>query len=156
MKLKQKLIKQSVFFFLNISAWFARRTTLNPVTKRLMRSLAWLTIHTKNIQPQSDLTSLGTAWQKGFPSSKQVPITSIDQTTVLAEIHTPCPLRGSGDTHACYRMMEFDRSVVRRAGGEFVVLRSQAEPGVTVCQVALRMQGVNTDDLIPAHQRVQL
>ncbi len=37
----------------------------------------------------------------------------------------------TGDVHACWRMMEFDREVARRAGGQFVVvLESQATPGV--------------------------
>lgn len=73
--------------------------------------------------------------------------------TVHARILTPCPLRGTGDVHACHRMMAFDRAVLRRAGGQFVVLRSQAEPGVTRCQVALRLQGQPIDDLVPAHER---
>jgi hypothetical protein len=50
-------------------------------------------------------------------------------------------------------MMEFDRAVARHAGGQFVVLRSQAEPGRTHCEVALRGAGAPLSDLVAAHQR---
>jgi hypothetical protein len=40
-------------------------------------------------------------------------------------------------------------------GGQFVVLRSQAEPGVEVCQVAMRKADVPVDDLVPAHVRAR-
>jgi hypothetical protein len=50
-------------------------------------------------------------------------------------------------------MMEYDRAVARAAGGRFVVLESQAEPGVTACRVALRLAGASLADLIPAHLR---
>jgi hypothetical protein len=50
-------------------------------------------------------------------------------------------------------MMEFDREVLRHAGGQLVVLESQATPGVTVCRVAMRLQGQSLDGLVPAHHR---
>ena len=118
-----------------------------------MQAMARLAIRSKGIRAARDDADLGAQWQRGFPSSKQVPITRIENGTVYAQIHTPCPLRGSGDVHACYRMMEFDRAVAARAGGQFVVLRSQAEPGRTWCEVALRRAGVPVTDLTPAHER---
>jgi hypothetical protein len=33
------------------------------------------------------------------------------------------------------------------------VLRSQAEPGVTVCKIAVRRDDLPADDLVPAHLR---
>ncbi len=136
---------------LRASAWLARRS--EPLSLRLMQAMARATVRKKCIGPASDLAALGAAWQRGFPSSKQVPIRSIEGLTVLADIETPCPLRGTGDTTACWRMMQYDRSVAQAAGGQFVVLRSQAEPGVTVCQVALRTAGADVSDLLPAHVR---
>ena len=136
---------------LGISAALARRS--DGWSRAWMRRLARATVRGKRIGPAADLATLGEAWQRGFPSAKQVPITSVNGDTVMAQIRTPCPLRGSGDTTACWRMMEYDREVARAAGGEFVVLRSQAEPGVTVCQVALRRAGANLSDLVPAHVR---
>lgn len=88
-----------------------------------------------------------------FPSRKGVPITRVENDTVYAEIHITCPHRGTGNVEGCYRMMEYDRKMLEGIGGQFVVLRSQAEPGVEVCQVAMRKADVPVDDLVPAHVR---
>jgi len=48
-------------------------------------------------------------------------------------------------------MMEYDREVMRRIGGELVVLESQARPGRTFCTVAIRRQGASMADFTPAH-----
>lgn len=119
----------------------------------LMHFLARSTVRSKRIGHVSALPDLGKAWQRGFPSAKQVPIESISATTVFAQIHTPCPLAGSGDLRACHRMMEYDREVLRHAGGQFVVLESQATPGVKHCRVAMRLDNMPTDDLVPAYQQ---
>lgn len=144
-------IRNSMRAMLGVSAALARRS--ETLSLGWMRRLARATVRGKRIAPAGDLPALGAAWQRGFPSAKQVPIQSVDERTVIAEIQTPCPLRGTGDTRACWRMMEYDREVARAAGGEFVVLRSQAEPGVTACRVALRRAGADLSDLVPAHVR---
>lgn len=153
MRLRSRLIRATVGASLAASAWFARRPRLDAVTQRLMRALAALAIRVRGIRRADTPAALGREWQRAFPSAKQVPITRIEGDTVYAEIHTPCPLRGSGDLHACHRMMEFDRAVLAHAGGQFVVLRSQAEPGRTHCEVAMRRAGRPLDDLVPAHRR---
>jgi len=79
----------------------------------------------------------------------------VDATTAYGEIHTPCPLRGTGDLEACHRMMSYDRAFVGRAGGRFVVLSSQAEPGVRVCRVAMRNEHLPYEDLVHAHKRAR-
>ena len=142
MRLRSRLIKSTVAASLAVSAFFARRPRFNRVTGALMRAMARLAIRSKGIRAARDDADLGAQWQRAFPSARQVPIRRIDAGTVYAEIHTPCPLRGTGDVQACYRMMEFDREVAARAGGQFVVLRSQAEPGRTYCEVALRRLGI--------------
>ena len=48
--------------------------------------------------------------------------------------------------------MAYDRAIAARAGAQFVVLASQATPGVEVCRVALRPRALAADDLIPAHR----
>lgn len=153
MRLRSRLIKASVAASLALSAWFARRPAFNVVTAALMRALASLAVRTKGIRPARDAADLGAQWQRAFPSAKQVPIRRIAGDTVYAEIHTPCPLRGSDDVHACHRMMEFDRAVLERAGGQFVVLRSQAEAGRTFCEVAMRRAGAPVSDLVSAVAR---
>lgn len=147
------IIRRFMAAILALSAALARQAGLQTLSFAWSRVLAGIAIRRKRISPARDLEALARAWQSGFPSAKQVPVDRITGDTVYARIETPCPLRGSEATVACWRMMEYDRAVVRAAGGQFVVLQSQAEPGVAVCRVALRQAGVAADDLIPAHIR---
>ena len=151
--LRKVAIRQFMASMLAVSALLARWAVFQPVSFGWSRLLARLATGRKNIRPAADLPALGRAWQQGFPSARQVPIETVTADTVYARIETPCPLRGSGRISACWRMMEYDRAVARAAGGQFIVLQSQAEPGVTVCRVALRRAGTMTDDLMPAHIR---
>jgi len=152
-RLKNRSIKLFMNGMLAVSAALARRPQLWPLSRAWSHLLAALTVRGRGIRPQGGPRQLGEQWQKSFPSAKQVPITGVDSKTVYAEIRTPCPLRGSGDTQACYRMMEYDRAVLHAAGGEFVVLRSQAEAGRNHCEVAMRLRGASLTDLTPAHLR---
>lgn len=152
--MRKWLIRSSVHLTLSVLAYFARQPRLVVLSNGLTRSLAWITVRTKAIGRAREVSELGPLWQRSFPAKKQVPIESVSGNTVIAQIHTPCPLRGTGDVHACYRMMEFDREVLRRAGGQFVVLQSQATPGVQFCRVGMRLEGESLDDLVPAHQQL--
>lgn len=147
------LIRNGMQAMLLLSAALARRPHWQDASFAWSHVLARLAIRRRRIKPVADLAALGRAWQSSFPSPKQVPIEAVADGTVYARIETPCPLRGSGDTGACWRMMAYDRAVARAAGGQFVVLQSQAEPGVTACRVALRVNGAPLDDLLPAHIR---
>jgi hypothetical protein len=147
------LIRSTIQAVMSLLAFLARRPRLSFASSLLTRSLARVTAKAKAIGKANEIAELGSLWQRSFPSKKQVPIESVSGNTIIAQIHTPCPLRGSGDVHACYRMMEFDREVVRRAGGQFVVLESQATPGVTFCRVAMRLKGESLADLPAAHER---
>ena len=91
-------------------------------------------------------------WQRMFPSRKMVPITHTDADTVYAEIHSECPYRGSGNLDGCYRMMEYDRKLMEKIGASFTVVRSQAEPGVRHCQIAISQH--NTVLPIEAKDRI--
>ena len=150
--MKNALIRRSMQGLLGSLAFLARRPGLAPVSNAVTRALARLTVRVKAIGRARSVADLGPLWQRAFPSRKQVPIESTSASTVIAQIHTPCPLRGTGDLHACYRMMEFDREVLRHAGGQFVVLASQATPGVAYCRVAMRLQGESLDGLVAAHE----
>ena len=152
-QVRKTLIRNGMRSILRMQAFFFRHTATHWLGRAFNALFATTTIRAKGIREVQDLESLGRSWQKGFPSPKQVPITGIDNNTLFAEIRTPCPLRGTGDTHACYRMMGYDRHILKKAGGQFVVLESQAEPDVTVCKVAMRMKADDMDDLTPAHQR---
>lgn len=148
---KKTLIKYSVKVMLTVQAFLFRYKFLNFLGYALNHLLAWSRIIAKNIQKTDSPGKLGMKWQQAFPSTKHVPVTKIDARTVYAEIHTPCPLRGSGDVEACYKMMSFDRTIANAAGGQFIVLQSQAEEGVHKCKVAMRLKGQDVSDLTPAH-----
>lgn len=152
-RLRHIRIRTTAWVLLRVAAYMARRPAWQDRTLVFMRRLADTAAARRHIGPAADLPDLGRQWQKAFGGKAKHPVTSVTDDTVYGEIHTNCPLRGTGDTHACWRMMEFDRAVLAKAGGEFVVLRSQAEPGVTVCQVAMRAARVPLDDLVPAHVR---
>jgi hypothetical protein len=155
--LKKWLIKNGAAATLELTAALAR--TQPPLQQRAtatIRAVGALVARLRGIGRRDGESPerLGAAWQRAFPAKKQVPIVSVDATTAYGEIHTRCPLRGSGDVEACHRMMAYDRAFMERAGARFVVLRSQAEPGVTVCQVAMRVASLPADDLVAAVERV--
>ena len=136
-----------------LSVWFSGRPQLAGLTRGLMRSFGSVTMFLTRAKPQADLASIGAEWQRMFPSDDLVPITGSDDDTVYAEIHMQCPHRGTGNVSGCHRMMEYDRKMLGRIGGQLVVLRSQAEPGVEICQLAIRQAGPSTADLTAAHER---
>lgn len=146
--LNRLAIKHGMQLVLKVTAAMARSRTLGPSTPTFM---AWLarrkpapsvpspsakTASRGNIASHSPQL-LAAAWQAGFASKKQVPIVAWDTESAYGQIHTPCPLRGTGDLRACWRMMAYDREIVGRAGGHFAVLRSQAQAGVTHCDVVI-------------------
>jgi hypothetical protein len=139
---------------LHASVW-ATRTPLRHrlLGRSLERGLGGLTLALKTARQQPDVGAVAREWQRMMPSRKMVSIVEETPDTVVAEIHAVCPYRGTGNVHGCQRMMEYDRKMLEKIGGELVVLRSQAEPGVSVCQVALRRRGADLSDLVPAHVR---
>lgn len=150
--LAKTLIRAQMALLLGISAFLARRPRLWPISRAWSRGLASLAVRSKGIAQAGDTAGLARQWQRSFPSPKQVPVDRVADGIAHARITTPCPLRASGDTQACWRMMEYDRAVARAAGGDFVVLASQAEPGRSYCEVALTLAGRGAA-LMAAHQR---
>src|SRR5262249_30259787 len=138
-KLQAKLFQS----LLGVSQWATREPARNRWLGRpLMRAFGAFTLGVNGGKPQDqDPKALAVEWQRMFPSKKWVPITKVDADTAYAEIHQACPYRGTGNVEGCHRMMEYDRRMMEKIGGEFVVLRSQAEPGVERCQVAIRRKG---------------
>ena len=128
------------------------RSPRHRMTRWLTRSLAVFALTIRRGRRKENLVAIGDEWQRMFPNKKMVPIKGVDGATVHAEIRANCPLRGTGDTAACYRMMEYDRRLLERIGGQLVVLRSQAEPGRTHCEVAIRTAHAPVSDLVPAHR----
>jgi len=49
-------------------------------------------------------------------------------------------------------MMEYDRAFMKEFGGDFIILESQANPGIKVCRVAMQMADAsNSTTLQYAH-----
>lgn len=153
--MKKWLVRWSTRLTLSGLAFLARRPMLTPLSQAVSQRLARATVKAKQIGQASRTSDLGPLWQRSFPAKKQVPIESASEDTVVAQIHTRCPLRGSGDLQACYRMMAFDRAIMAHVGGQLVVLQSQATPGVNHCRVAMRLKGESMNDLLPAHLSIQ-
>lgn len=109
----------------------------------------------KPVEPTA--AALGSEWERLLASKKTAHVTSLAPATATTpetaygEISVQCPLRGTGDVHACHRLMAYDRALVEAAGGQFVVLDSQATPGRTSCRIAIRKKGDAVGDLVPAH-----
>jgi len=138
---------------LNIGGFFARKPYFNSITYLMMRLLADLTIKMKGGQRKESVEEIAKEWQRMFPGRRMVPLRKIIEDTAFAEVRAQCSVANTGDVHACYRLMEYDRRLLEHIGGEFVVLESQANPEISVCQVAIRKKGAFVKDLIPAHER---
>jgi lipoate synthase len=123
--------------FIGLTHWLTATKLRNIMGKPLMRGLGGLTLTVKKAKKKGSAIESAEEWQRMFPSKKMVPITKIDSDTVYAEIRSECPYRGSGNVEGCYRMMEYDRKMMEKIGSTFVVVKSQAERGVSYCQIAI-------------------
>jgi hypothetical protein len=132
-----KINKHLFNSLMGFTHWVTETEFRNVIGKPFMRGLGGLTLVIKKANKKNTVSEAAEEWQRMFPSKKMVPITSIDEETVYAEIHSECPYRGSGNVEGCHRMMEYDRKMMEKIGSTFIVVRSQAEPGVTHCQVAI-------------------
>ena len=120
-----------------------------------MRAMGLTTLWIRRGRPQSGAEEVGAEWHRMFPKHINMPITRVEGDTVYAEIHEVCPHRGTGNVEGCWRMMEYDRRMLERIGGQLVVLHSQSEPGRSHCELAIRPVGQPIDDLEHAHERVR-
>lgn len=153
--MKKLLEKQAVFFLtLKILAVFARRSYFDQITLWMTRAFAKLNVRLNQAKPVTEVTALAAAWQEMMPPDGQefFKITEVTSDTAFAEIHLHCPLRATGDVHACYKLMNYDRSLMQAVGGELVVLESQSNSGKNYCRLAIQKAGQDMKDLIPAHQ----
>ena len=132
-----KINKYLFTSLMGLTHWLTETKLRNIIGKPLMRGLGNLTVVVKKAGKKDSAIESAEEWQRMFPSKKMVPITKIDGDTVHAEIRSECPYRGSGNVEGCYRMMEYDRRMMEKIGSTFIVIQSQAEAGVTHCQIAI-------------------
>lgn len=120
----------------------SRIERLDSLARGMARAMARLTLWANRARPSGTLSGVATEWDRmfreSFPASH---LTVIGEAGAEGEITAPCPLgfTGSGNVRACDRAMEYDREMVRRLGGEFRVIESQATPGVRRCRLAIRL-----------------
>jgi hypothetical protein len=137
-----KINKYLFTSLMGLTHWLTETKLRNIIGKPLMRSLGSLTLAVKKADKKDSAIESAEEWQRMFPSKKMVPITKIDGDTVHAEIRSECPYRGSGNVDGCYRMMEYDRKMMEEIGATFIIVKSQAEAGVSHCQIAISKRTV--------------
>ena len=154
--LKRFLEKLSVFkFILKCLSFFARKKPFGRLTQWLTTSSARLNLLLNKPSPNHEVSGLAETWQQLMPRDGQelFKVTDMDERTAYVEIHLHCPLRGTGDVQACYKLMNYDRQLMKKVGGELIVLESQSNSGSNYCKLAIRKAGEPTHDLLPAHMK---
>jgi len=137
-----------------VTRWATETERRDVVGRPLSRLLGAVTLALKRGRRQDTLERAVREWQRMMPSGDMAPITRAEPHLIHAELHLECPYRGTGNVAGCNRMMEYDRRLLEGIGADLVVLRSQAEPGVERCLVALSDDPAVLRELTPAHVRV--
>jgi hypothetical protein len=153
--MKKYLEKQAFFSAtLSVFALFAKSRTFNRLTYFLTTLSAKVNLKLNKPRKADNVQELAQRWQAMMPPDGQenFRIRQADDKTALVEIHLHCPLRGSGNPDACYRLMNYDRQLIKNVGGQLVVLESQSNSGKHFCQLAIRKSGEDISDLKPAHE----
>ena len=154
--MKKWLEKQAVFTFtLHIFAFFARRGSFDRLTEKVTSQSAQLNLLLNKPKPAKDVESLAKTWLDLMPPDGQeyFKIEEVTGDTAYTQIHLHCPLRGSGNVHACHKLMNYDRKLMEQVGGQLIVLESQSNSGQPYCRLAIRKAGDSIEDLIPAHKK---
>ena len=154
--MKKLLEKQIVFStVLSILAFFSKRNVLNGLTQWATTQTAQLNLFLNKPSTTDEVGKLAEIWQELMPKDGQhyFKIKEITEDTAFTEIHLHCPLRGTGNVEACYKLMNYDRQLMEKTGGELIVLESQSNSGKNYCRLAIRVKGQDTSDLVPAHKK---
>ena len=114
---------------------------------------AWLNLKLNRPKQAKNAEELAKAWLELMPpdGSEEFKIDRIEKDTAFVEIHLKCPLRGTGKVNACYELMNYDRKLMEKVGGNLIVLKSQSQGKRKFCELAIRKKGKSVEDLIPAH-----
>ncbi len=158
MKLARTLYRWTFAFGLKLNAALTR-SRLRAIEGRVLTPFyVWLTRTVRGrrvVAPEAE--AIGREWERLLASRRAATLTRIEPATAdtpataFGRISVHCPLRGTGDVGACHRLMAYDRGLVEGVGGQLVVLASQAMPGRTHCEIAIRRRTDASEDLRPAH-----
>lgn len=151
--MKKFLERLAVFEFgLKIFSFFALRK-INPAVKLFTNFSAWINLKLNRPVKAKNAEELAETWLELMPPDgrDKFKIDRVEKETAFVEIHLHCPLRGTGNAQACYELMNYDRKLMDKVGGNLVVLKSQSQGKRTHCELAIRKKGESLEDLIPAH-----
>ncbi|MCU0848637.1 MAG: hypothetical protein MUD12_12190 [Spirochaetes bacterium] len=130
------------------------RTNFYLRTKVMARILAKISLLKNKARPKETVKEIAEEWCRMFGLPQYWKIRKIEDDTAFCEIHFDCSLEKTGDIHACHRLMEFDRAMLKRIGGKCVILESRADPRIKgPCLLAIRKLDDLREDLVPAHMR---
>jgi hypothetical protein len=136
---KKPLMARVFMRLLAFSAQISQHKHLHGLAYPLMRFFAWYTLKSKKAQLKNTAEAVALEWQRMFPAPPTILEVDEDGRKVIAQINTHCPLRDTGDWAACHRLMEYDRTMVRKMGGKFTVLTSQSTSGEPFCRVSIEL-----------------
>lgn len=154
--MKKYLEKQAVFnCTLKILYWLSKWRVTRGFITIITNILAQFNLVLNRPKKNSDINELAQTWKKLMPPDGQdyYKITEVTETTAYAEIHLHCPLRGTDDVDACYKFMNYDRTLMKKVGASLTVLESQSNSNKNYCKLAIRNFQRTTEDLIPAHKK---
>jgi len=124
---------------LYVFAYFGRKPFFSGITKLLTSGAAFITLKLNNINQLSETKNLAEIWQALMPIDGKhlFKISEINKEPAITEIYLHCPLRGTGDISACYKLMNYDRKLMEKFGGNLIVLESQSNSGKQYCKLAI-------------------
>lgn len=158
MRLARTLYRWTFTLGLKLNAALTR-SPLRAIEGRVLTPFyVWLTQIVRGRRAVApEVEAIGREWERLLASRRAATITHVQAATpdtpatAFGRISVHCPLRGTGDVGACHRLMAYDRALVEGVGGQLVVLASQATPGRTQCEIAIRRRADASDDLRAAH-----
>ena len=137
---------------LQFLAFCSKRRNFDRFTRWATLQTARLNIFLNRPKASKEVENLAKTWQSLMPPDGEE-FFKVTEDTAYTEIYLHCPLRGSGDVDACYKLMNYDRKLMEKVGGQLVVLESQSNSGKPFCSLAIRKKRASIKDLIPAHEK---
>ena len=132
------------------------RTGFYSRTKIIARLLAKISLFKNKARRKETVKEIAEEWCRMFGLPKYWIIRKVEDETAYCEIHFDCSLEKTGDLNACFRLMEYDRSLLKKIGGKCVILESRADPKTRdCCLLAIRKIDDTRVDLVPVHLKNQ-
>lgn len=151
----KKLYSMPVFMLtLWLTGTFIRIPLLASLLRSMVATMARLVLWTWGEKKKENIVEISRSWTDLMPRPRsKFPIIEIKDGIAIGEIHVHCPLRGTGNSLACFNLMEFDRTIVAGLGGDLTVTNTQSTSGLGYCTVAIKAKDAewkNTKSAWPA------